>query len=71
VSRLFYEDRIEPVTPVELAAAHADGGHDALDGGHGGDVAGAVEASGPTAPLPIGGGSHLVDPAETPDERNP
>jgi ubiquinol-cytochrome c reductase cytochrome b subunit len=30
VSRFFYEDRIEPVTPAELAASHAHGEHDAL-----------------------------------------
>lgn len=32
VSRFFYEDRVEPVTPVELAAAHVHGEHDALPG---------------------------------------
>ena len=36
VSRFFYADRVEPVTPAELAAAQAHGGHDALPGGHGG-----------------------------------
>lgn len=30
LSRFFYEDRIEPVTPAELAAAHSHGEHDAL-----------------------------------------
>ena len=30
VSRFFYADRVEPVTPAELAAAHAHGEHDAL-----------------------------------------
>lgn len=30
VSRFFYEDRVEPVTPAELAAAHSHGEHDAL-----------------------------------------
>ncbi len=30
ISRFFYEDRVEPVTPAELAAAAAHGGHDAL-----------------------------------------
>ncbi len=30
ISQLFYEDRVEPVTPAELAAAHA--GHGAHDG---------------------------------------
>jgi ubiquinol-cytochrome c reductase cytochrome b subunit len=33
ISRIFFEDRVEPVTPAELAAAQAHGGHDAL-GGH-------------------------------------
>lgn len=32
LSRWFYEDRIEPVTPAELAAAHSHGEHDALAG---------------------------------------
>ncbi len=31
VSRFFFEDRVEPVTPAELAAAHAHGGHDELE----------------------------------------
>lgn len=31
VSRAFYEDRVEPVTPAELAAAHSHGEHDALE----------------------------------------
>jgi ubiquinol-cytochrome c reductase cytochrome b subunit len=30
LSRFFYEDRIEPVTPAELAAAHSHGEHDRL-----------------------------------------
>ncbi|MFC8733271.1 cytochrome bc complex cytochrome b subunit [Luteimicrobium sp. NPDC057192] len=33
LSRFFYEDRIEPVTPAELAASHSHGEHDALPGG--------------------------------------
>ncbi|WP_182111340.1 MULTISPECIES: ubiquinol-cytochrome c reductase cytochrome b subunit [unclassified Actinotalea] len=33
VSRFFYEDRVEPVTPAELAAAHSHGEHDALPAG--------------------------------------
>ena len=32
LSRFFYEDRFEPVTPAELAAAHSHGEHDALPG---------------------------------------
>lgn len=30
VSRFFFEDRIEPVSPAELAAAHSHGEHDAI-----------------------------------------
>lgn len=30
LSRLFYEDRVEPVTPAELVAAQSHGAHDAL-----------------------------------------
>ncbi|MCL3862161.1 cytochrome bc complex cytochrome b subunit [Actinotalea sp. K2] len=30
VSRFFFEDRVEPVTPMELAAAHSHGDHDAI-----------------------------------------
>jgi ubiquinol-cytochrome c reductase cytochrome b subunit len=44
VSRFYFDDRIEPVTPAELAAAHSDGHHDA------------VEAHGQTAA--IGAGEH-------------
>jgi ubiquinol-cytochrome c reductase cytochrome b subunit len=33
LSRIFYEDRVEPVTPAELAAAQAHGAHDALEAG--------------------------------------
>jgi ubiquinol-cytochrome c reductase cytochrome b subunit len=33
LSKFFYEDRVEPVTPTELAAAHPHGGHDALAAG--------------------------------------
>ena len=32
LSRFFYEDRIEPVTPAELAAAQSHGEHDQLEG---------------------------------------
>jgi len=30
VSRIFFEDRVEPVTPAELAAAHSHGEHDTI-----------------------------------------
>jgi len=60
VSQVFYEDRVEPVTPAELAASHSHGEHDALE----------ADAHEPTQ---VGGGSHLVEPdAETGAEgRNP
>jgi ubiquinol-cytochrome c reductase cytochrome b subunit len=32
LSRFFYEDRIEPVTPAEVEAAHSHGEHDQIDG---------------------------------------
>jgi ubiquinol-cytochrome c reductase cytochrome b subunit len=35
LSQFFYQDRIEPVTPTELVAAHADASHDAIEGGAG------------------------------------
>ncbi len=60
LSRFFYEDRIEPVTPAELAAAHSHGEHDALEhqpradrGRH----------------RPVGGGRDLVEPEKGADER--
>jgi ubiquinol-cytochrome c reductase cytochrome b subunit len=34
LSRVFYEDRVEPVTPAELVAAQSHGGHDALPAAH-------------------------------------
>lgn len=33
LSRFFYEDRVEPVTPSELAAAHSHGEHDEIEAG--------------------------------------
>ncbi|MBO0610834.1 cytochrome bc1 complex cytochrome b subunit [Myceligenerans salitolerans] len=33
LSRFFYEDRVEPVTPAEFAAAHAHGDHEAIEAG--------------------------------------
>jgi len=33
LSGFFFEDRVEPVTPAELAAAHSHGEHDQLDSG--------------------------------------
>jgi ubiquinol-cytochrome c reductase cytochrome b subunit len=32
LSRFFYEDRVSPVTPAEVAAAHSHGEHDQLNG---------------------------------------
>jgi ubiquinol-cytochrome c reductase cytochrome b subunit len=31
VSQFFYEDRVEPATPAELAAAHSHGEHDEIE----------------------------------------
>ncbi|MFC5382294.1 cytochrome b [Aquipuribacter nitratireducens] len=31
LSRFYFEDRVEPVTPAELAAAHSHGAHDEVD----------------------------------------
>lgn len=56
VSRMFYEDRIEPVTPAELAAAQSHGGHDALPAADE-----QAQLTGSTA----GGGTHLVDDEDT------
>jgi ubiquinol-cytochrome c reductase cytochrome b subunit len=44
LSQFFYEDRVEPVTPAELAAAHSHGEHDA------------VEAAEHAAPAAVGSG---------------
>jgi ubiquinol-cytochrome c reductase cytochrome b subunit len=38
LSRFYFEDRVEPVTPAELAAAHSHGDHDAIEGTHGHDA---------------------------------
>lgn len=64
LSQTFYEDRIEPVTPAELAASHSHGEHDT------------IQASEEHAPAEltgaVGGGQHLVDPQDetAPDGRN-
>ena len=58
LSQLFYEDRVEPVTPAELAAAHAAHGHHdehALEGTHG-------------VPAQVGAGAPASE--TTADERN-
>src|SRR6478752_3281581 len=47
VSQVFYEDRVEPVTPTELAASHSHGAHDEI----------AAETH---EPAQVGGGVHLV-----------
>lgn len=64
LSQTFYEDRVEPVTPAELAASHSHGQHDAIapTGEHA-----PAELSGA-----VGGGQHLVDPQDetAPDGRN-
>jgi ubiquinol-cytochrome c reductase cytochrome b subunit len=65
LSELFYEDRVEPVTPAELAAAqaHGHGAHEAVEAGHG------PRELASSAP---GGGQHLVDPHDetAPEGRN-
>lgn len=65
LSELFYEDRVEPVTPRELAAAqsHGHGSHDEVEAGSG---ARELASSAP------GGGQHLVDPRDetAPEGRN-
>jgi ubiquinol-cytochrome c reductase cytochrome b subunit len=60
VSQVFYEDRVEPVTPAELAASHSHGEHDAVEGGAAHE------------PAQVGGGVHLVEPEgeTTADGRN-
>jgi len=60
VSSFFFEDRIEPVTPAELAEAHAHGEHAAIEGasehgatdlvGAGPTSSGAALGGGPNAP---------------------
>jgi hypothetical protein len=52
VSRFFFQDRIEPVTPAELAAAHADASH---------DVRGAIRGAGNTQ---VGADVPPIEPAE-------
>ena len=70
VSRAFFEDRVEPVTPAELAAAHSHGAHDALEGAGAHDD-GAPAVGQESAPEPkalgsavTGGGRRLTDPDE-------
>lgn len=63
LSRFFYEDRIEPVTPAELSAAHSHGEHDALET----ESHEQIEAGAAT----VGGGRDLVEPEKGADERRP
>ena len=46
LSETFYEDRIEPVTPAELVAAHSHGEHDAIGAGEHGPAELAARARG-------------------------
>lgn len=64
LSQTFYEDRVEPVTPAELAASHSHGEHDAVEAG---PEHAPAELTGA-----VGGGQHLVDPQDetAPDGRN-
>ena len=50
LSRFFFEDRVEPVTPAELVAAQSHSGHDAALALGGGDAAGAVPSGRHAAP---------------------
>jgi len=66
LSQVFYEDRVEPVTPAELQASHSHGEHDAL---------GSDQEKAPAQMLgegaPTGGGSRLRPEDETDvDTRN-
>ncbi|RYV50310.1 cytochrome bc1 complex cytochrome b subunit [Pengzhenrongella frigida] len=64
VSRTFFEDRVEPVTPAELAAAHAHGAHDALESAepHGGHEAVGAATEAPLVGGAVsGGGRRLAD----------
>lgn len=45
LSSFYFEDRVEPVTPAELAAAHSHGDHDAIEAAHGHDGLEAGEES--------------------------
>ena len=69
LSRIFYEDRVEPVTPSELAAAQQHGEHDAL-------TANAANPAQDGANLqvagPVGGGRLLIQSLdeEAPEQRN-
>lgn len=65
LSQVFYEDRVEPVTPAELAAAHAAHGHAPAEVGPGHD-------DHAVAAITAGGGTqHGVPEGETvPDWRN-
>lgn len=67
LSETFYEDRIEPVTPAELVAAHSHGEHDSIESA----AHGPAELTGAGAGT-VGGGQHLVDPKDetAPDGRN-
>ncbi len=38
ISKFYFEDRVEPVTPAELAAAHSHGEHEELSASGGGDA---------------------------------
>ncbi|QTE28380.1 cytochrome bc1 complex cytochrome b subunit [Pengzhenrongella sicca] len=65
-SRVFFEDRVEPVTPAQLEAAHSHGEHDALEGPDAGQTP-ALEST------VAGGGRRLTEPEDhtTTDARKP
>ncbi|MBO0900109.1 ubiquinol-cytochrome c reductase cytochrome b subunit [Cellulomonas sp. zg-ZUI22] len=66
LSQVFYEDRVEPVTPAELEASHSHGEHDALGSDQEKAPAQLLGESAPT-----GGGTRLRPEDETgPGTRN-
>jgi ubiquinol-cytochrome c reductase cytochrome b subunit len=73
LSRVFFEDRVEPVTPAELAAAHSHGTHDELETGHGATAIGhGATATRELEGTATGGGRTIAEPADgsAPDARN-
>lgn len=56
LSRFYFGDAVTPVTPAELAAAHAvHGEHEAIEGGHAVDEQHAITEAGAVSGLPVPG----------------
>ena len=51
LSRFYFDDRVNPVTPAELAAAHHHGEHEAIDAGASGSLEGPPETQGLGLPM--------------------